>query len=123
MAGVAPDALTSWDLHATATPGDYLEVENLRGVVPESVLVTARKGTFGHGMGAGGGWELTAQYLGYMRGELFPTPLHAAELHPAIARLHQLFVFDKGCHVKPGPAGKLSMGVGGVNACVISKPL
>ena len=123
LAGVTPEALTSWDLHATATPGDYLEVENLRDIVPESVLVTARKGTFGHGMGVGGGWELTAQYLGHMRGELFPTPLHPAELHPAIARVHKLFVFDKGCHVKPGPAGKLSMGVGGVNACVISKPL
>ena len=41
------------DLHATATPGDYLEMETLRSVLPETVLVTARKGTFGHGMGAG----------------------------------------------------------------------
>jgi 3-oxoacyl-(acyl-carrier-protein) synthase len=115
--------LTSWDLHATATPGDYLEVENLREVLPESVLVTARKGTFGHGMGAGGGWELTAQYLGFMRGRLHPTPLTEAELHPSIAELHRLFVFDEAVEVRPGPAGKLSMGVGGVNACVISKPL
>ncbi len=122
-AGVTPDQLTSWDLHATATPGDYLEVENMRDVVPESVLVTARKGTFGHGMGAGGGWELTAQYLGYMRGRLFPTPLAADELHPSIREVHKLFVFDKACAVKAGPAGKLSMGVGGVNACVISRPL
>ena len=38
-------------------------MEILRSVLPGSVLVTARKGTFGHGMGAGGGWELTAQYL------------------------------------------------------------
>ncbi len=48
-----PDEIASWDLHATATPGDYQEVENLRDVLPESVLVTARKGTFGHGMGGG----------------------------------------------------------------------
>ncbi|HEX9754930.1 MAG TPA: beta-ketoacyl synthase N-terminal-like domain-containing protein [Gemmatimonadales bacterium] len=122
-AGVSVDELSSWDLHATATPGDYLEVENLRDVVPASVLVTARKGTFGHGMGAGGGWELTAQYLGYMRGKLYPTPLAESQLHPAIAGVHRLFVFDKACRVKPGPAGKLSMGVGGVNACVISRPL
>lgn len=122
-AGVAPSALTSWDLHATATPGDYMEVDNLREVVPDSVLVTARKGTFGHGMGVGGGWELTAQYLGYMRGALYPTPLAKEELHPSIAGRHRLFVFDRECKVRPGPAGKLSMGVGGVNACVISRPL
>ena len=115
--------VTSWDLHATATPGDYLEVENLRDVLPKSVLVTARKGTFGHGMAAGGGWELTAQYLGFMRGRLHPTPLTEAELHPSIAELHRLFVFDEAVEVRPGLAGKLSMGVGGVNACVISKPL
>jgi 3-oxoacyl-[acyl-carrier-protein] synthase II len=121
-AGVAPSDFGSWDLHATATPGDYLEVDTLRQIVPGSVLVTARKGTFGHGMSAGGGWELTAQYLGYERGELFPTPLARAELHPEIARLHELYVFDEAVPAPPGPAGKLSMGIGGVNACVISRP-
>jgi 3-oxoacyl-(acyl-carrier-protein) synthase len=122
-AQVRPDELVSWDLHATATPGDYLEVENLRAVVPESVLVTARKGTFGHGMGVGGGWELTAQYLGAARGTIFPTPLAEGELHPAIRTLHQLFAFDQACQVRPGPMGKLSMGVGGVNSCVVSRPI
>jgi hypothetical protein len=32
-------------------------------------------------------------------------------------------VFDQECKVRPGPMGKLSMGVGGVNACVVSRPL
>ena len=122
-AGVSPEELSSWDLHATATPGDYVEVETLHLQVPDSILVSARKGTFGHGMGTGGGWELTAQYLGYMRGKLYPTPLAEEELHPAIAGLHRCFVFDRACKLRPGPAGKLSMGVGGVNACVISRPL
>ena len=121
-ADVAPDQVTSWDLHATATPGDYLEVETLRDVVPSSVLVTARKGTFGHGMSGGGGWELTAQYLGYERGKLFPTPLPAEDLHPEIARLHNLFVFDRAAAAPEGVAGKLSMGIGGINACVLSRP-
>src|SRR6185295_4197211 len=49
--------LGSWDMHATATPGDFQELENLQTVIPSEVLVTARKGTFGHGMGVGGGWE------------------------------------------------------------------
>jgi 3-oxoacyl-[acyl-carrier-protein] synthase II len=132
MAGVAPcacaagaegqDAIGSWDLHATATPGDYLELLTLRQVVPGSVLVTARKGTFGHGMGAGGGWELTAQYLGYERGRLYPTPLTPGEVNREIAALHDVFVFDRAEPVPPGLAGKLSMGIGGINACVVSRP-
>lgn len=119
---IDPDGVVSWDLHATATPGDYKEVETLRAVLPESVLVTARKGTFGHGMSAGGGWELTAQYLGYERGELFPTPLRPDELNQEIAGVHDRFVFDTGCPAPAGTVGKLSMGIGGVNACVLSRP-
>jgi 3-oxoacyl-(acyl-carrier-protein) synthase len=121
-AGVRPQEITSWDLHATATPGDFREIETLRGVVSDDVVVTARKGTFGHGMSAGGGWELTAQYLGYERGQLYPTPLRQEELNPEIARLHDLYVFDAACRVEQGVAGKLSMGIGGINACVISRP-
>ncbi len=122
ISGVRPDELSSWDLHATATPGDYKEVATLRGVVPDSVLVTARKGTFGHGMSAGGGWELTAQYLGYERGRHYPTPLAGGELNPSIAAVHDLFLYDEPCAASRGPAGKLSMGIGGINACVISRP-
>ncbi len=121
-AGIQPDEIGTWDLHATATPGDYQEVHNLRSIVPDSVLVTARKGTFGHGMSASGGWELTAQYLGYERGEIFPTPLSEKELNQQIAALHETFVCDKAVPAPDAPAGKLSMGVGGINACVISRP-
>lgn len=120
--GVRPDQIETWDLHATATPGDYQEVHNLRSILPDSVLVTARKGTFGHGMSASGGWELTAQYLGYERGELFPTPLAREELNRQISALHENFVCDQSVAAPAGPAGKLSMGVGGINACVISRP-
>jgi hypothetical protein len=73
-------------------------------------------------MGAGGGWELTAQYLGYQRGRLFPTPLSRGELNPQIAAVHDRFVFEEERAAPPGFAGKLSMGVGGINACVISRP-
>jgi 3-oxoacyl-(acyl-carrier-protein) synthase len=121
--GIRPEDLATWDLHATATPGDYREVETLRGMVPDSVVVTARKGTFGHGMSAGGGWELTAQYLGFERGHLYPTPLRPSELNREIAGIHDLYVFDEPCPAKKGVAGKLSMGIGGINACVISRPL
>jgi 3-oxoacyl-(acyl-carrier-protein) synthase len=120
--GLRPEDLATWDLHATATPGDYREVETLRGVVPDSVVVTARKGTFGHGMSAGGGWELTAQYLGFERGRLFPTPLRRGELNREIEKVHDLYVFDEPCAANQGVAGKLSMGIGGINACVLSRP-
>src|SRR5690606_34115338 len=33
--GVSLEQIGSWDLHATATPGDFQEVENLRHVLPE----------------------------------------------------------------------------------------
>ena len=118
-----PGDIGSWDLHATATPGDFLEIDTLGTQVPKSVLVTARKGTFGHGMSAGGGWELTAQYLGYQRGTLYPTPLSRDELNASIAAIRDHFVYDQGCTAPAGLAGKLSMGVGGINACVLSRPL
>lgn len=120
--GATVGEIATWDLHATATPGDFNEVEMVRDLMPESVLVTARKGTFGHGMAAGGGWELTAQYLGQERKKLFPTPLAAGELNEQIAGVHRNFVFDCDQPAPEGLAGKLSMGVGGVNACVISRP-
>lgn len=122
-AGAGPSDISTWDLHATATPGDYAEMTTLRSMFPDSLLVTARKGTFGHGMSAGGGWELTAQYLGYAEGHLFPTPLAREELNATIGSMHQNFVFKTACDIPPGLTGKLSMGIGGINACVISRPL
>jgi 3-oxoacyl-[acyl-carrier-protein] synthase II len=122
-AHATPQQIATWDLHATATPGDYAEISTLRTMLPETVMVTARKGTFGHGMSAGGGWELTAQYLGYASGHLFPTLLTEQTLNPAIAGIHGQFVFADSCVTAEGLAGKLSSGIGGINACVISRPL
>ena len=114
--------IQTWDLHATATPGDYSEMKTISTMFSRTVLATARKGTFGHGMSAGGGWELTAQYLGYERGRLFPTPIRSNEINPSIAELHESFVLESSCEAPDGLAGKMSMGIGGVNACVISQP-
>jgi 3-oxoacyl-[acyl-carrier-protein] synthase II len=122
-ADAKPEGVASWDLHATATPGDFSEIATFRSIFPELVVIAARKGTFGHGMSAGGGWELTAQYLGYEQGRLFPTPLKQDELNASIRQVHDRFVFEAGCEVPAGLAGKLSMGIGGINACVISRPL
>ena len=122
QAGSDASETGTWDLHATATPGDFLEVETARKILPAEVIFSARKGTFGHGMGASGGWELLAQYLGYEHGALVPTPLSRAELNPEIAKVHDHFVEDAAQDLPGGLAGKLSMGVGGVNACVVSRP-
>ena len=121
-AGVEAESLGSWDLHATATPGDHQEVQNLKGILPAEAPLTARKGTFGHGMGAAGGWELTAQYLGYEKGKLYPTPVTEEEIHPSIKALGHHLVMDSAVSFPDKPVGKLSMGVGGLNACVISRP-
>lgn len=122
LAKINPDDVTLWDMHATATPGDYSEIETLHQAVSQHVLITARKGTFGHGMSAGGGWELTAQYLGYEEGMVFPTALKQNELNSEIGHKHQNFVFDTGCQTPKGIAGKMSTGVGGINACVLARP-
>lgn len=111
----------TWDLHATATPGDQQEVETLLNVFPDSLAVTAHKGIFGHGMAASGGWELTAQYLGLMKGKLDPTPLTVETINTDIEAAPYEYVYDEPRDAPAGYAGKLSMGIGGINACVISR--
>ncbi|MDQ3280952.1 MAG: beta-ketoacyl synthase [Acidobacteriota bacterium] len=114
--------VTTWDMHATATPGDATEIENSLELLPADVIFTARKGTFGHGMSVGGGWELTAQHLGMSRGQLYPMPLTEGELHADVKVHSATFVDRQGREVPRGYCGKLSMGVGGINSCVISRP-
>ncbi len=114
--------VTTWDMHATATPGDATEIENSLEMLHPDVIFTARKGTFGHGMSVGGGWELTAQHLGMAKGKLFPVPLTEGELHADVKVHSAKFVHADGCSVADGYSGKLSMGIGGVNSCVISRP-
>ncbi|HUF18733.1 MAG TPA: beta-ketoacyl synthase N-terminal-like domain-containing protein [Thermoanaerobaculia bacterium] len=117
-----PSQISNWDMHATATPGDASEIEHSLEILPHDVLFTARKGTFGHGMSVGGGWELTAQHLGMSNGSLFPTVLAEGELH-ADVKLHEAkFVHETRCTIKGGYSGKMSMGIGGINSCVISRP-
>ncbi|HEX8620028.1 MAG TPA: beta-ketoacyl synthase N-terminal-like domain-containing protein [Thermoanaerobaculia bacterium] len=114
--------VTTWDMHATATPGDATEIENSLELLHPDVIFTARKGTFGHGMSVGGGWELTAQHMGMSRGKLYPVPLTEGELHADVKVHSQNFVDRNGREVRAGYSGKLSMGVGGINSCVISRP-
>jgi len=122
MEEVKAGDVTTWDMHATATPGDATEIAHSLELLHPDVIFTARKGTFGHGMSVGGGWELTAQHLGMAKGRLYPMTLTEGELH-ADVRVHQAkFVPAQGCEVDRGYSGKLSMGVGGINSCVISRP-
>jgi 3-oxoacyl-(acyl-carrier-protein) synthase len=114
--------VTTWDMHATATPGDATEIENSLELLHPDVIFTARKGTFGHGMSVGGGWELTAQHMGMAKGKLYPMPLTEGELHADVKVHSANFVDRNGREVSGGYSGKLSMGVGGINSCVISRP-
>jgi 3-oxoacyl-[acyl-carrier-protein] synthase II len=119
---VQASEVRTWDMHATATPGDATEIENSLELLHPDVIFTARKGTFGHGMSVGGGWELTAQHMGVARGKLFPMPLTEGELHADVKVHSAQFVDHQGRDIAPGYSGKLSMGVGGINSCVISRP-
>jgi 3-oxoacyl-(acyl-carrier-protein) synthase len=115
--------VTTWDMHATATPGDATEIQNSLEMLHPDVIFTARKGTFGHGMSVGGGWELTAQHLGMSKGKLYPMELTEGDLHPDVKLHAAKFVPAAGCAISDGGfTGKLSMGVGGINSCVISRP-
>jgi hypothetical protein len=120
-AGVTGKDLSTWDLHATATPGDWLEVSTARELLPATTSMTARKGSFGHGMSVGGAWELMAQHLGAEEGIVYPTVLSRGELNPLISELHEEFVFDEPVEFTGPFAGKINMGVGGINSCVISR--
>lgn len=122
LVNIDPAEISNWDMHATATPGDASEIEHSLELLHRDVLFTARKGTFGHGMSVGGGWELTAQHLGITKGTLYPTVITEGELH-ADVRLHEArFVHETACAVTRGYSGKMSMGIGGINSCVISRP-
>lgn len=115
--------VTTWDMHATATPGDATEIQTSLELLHPEVIFTARKGTFGHGMSVGGGWELTAQHLGMAKGRLYPMALTEGDLHADVKVHGARFVQSGGREMKDGGyTGKLSMGVGGINSCVISRP-
>jgi 3-oxoacyl-(acyl-carrier-protein) synthase len=120
-ADVAAEEVATWDMHATATPGDWTELQNTLSVVPGTTRLTARKGSFGHGMSVCGGWELTAQHMGFARGLLHPVDLAESELHPKIRPHHEALTRHEVASLNGRVAGKLNMGVGGVNACVISR--
>ncbi len=122
MKGVQSADVTTWDMHATAAPGDATEIAHSLELLNPDVIFTARKGTFGHGMSVGGGWELTAQHLGMAKGRLYPMALTEGELHADVKVHTAKFVQADGCEVPSGYSGKLSMGVGGINSCVISRP-
>jgi len=55
MEEVKASDVTTWDMHATATPGDATEIAHSLELLHPDVIFTARKGTFGHGMSVGGG--------------------------------------------------------------------
>lgn len=123
MEGLSAEQIATWDMHATATPGDATEIQHSLELLHPDVVFTARKGTFGHGMSVGGGWELTAQHLGMSKGKLYPMLLTDGELHADVVMHDARFVHNEGCGVDSSAySGKLSMGIGGINSCVISRP-
>jgi 3-oxoacyl-(acyl-carrier-protein) synthase len=120
-AGSSPEEVATWDMHATATPGDWTELQNALSVFPGTTRLTARKGAFGHGMSVCGGWELTAQHMGFAKGVLHPVDLEEDEIHPQMREYGESLVRHELEEIEGRVAGKMNMGIGGVNACVISR--
>jgi 3-oxoacyl-[acyl-carrier-protein] synthase II len=120
-AGVSADEVATWDMHATATPGDWTELQSAMAVFQGNTRFTARKGTFGHGMSVCGGWELTAQHMGVANGRLMPVDLETDEIHDQIRPYHHCLVTHDTDADRGSVAGKINMGIGGINACVICR--
>jgi 3-oxoacyl-[acyl-carrier-protein] synthase II len=127
QAGITPQDVHTWDMHATGTPGDWSEfklIENL----PSTTVITARKGIFGHGMSTCGGWELTAQLFSTRKNgttyTLTGSGISPDRVHPSIRNVGRKLATDKAVTVdapKGLVCGKLSMGIGGISSCVLSK--
>ncbi len=129
-ANITAEDISMWDMHATGTPGDWNEFMLIKGFVPESAYISARKGIFGHGMAASGAWELTAQLLGCHRlqektFELASTGIRKEDMNPKISKLNRKVIYNNATNVKLHSnepiCGKLSMGVGGISSCVVAK--
>ncbi len=121
-AGIDPNDLSVWDMHATATPGDWPEFNLTVSCFPQT-MITAQKGIFGHGMSVCGGWELTALFIALSKNSLFPTGIREEELHPIFRNYKDKIVLDSKLSFElDGYLGKINMGVGGVNTTIICKP-
>lgn len=121
QAEVSAAQIDTWDMHATATPGDWLELQNALALFSDGALYTARKGSFGHGMSVCGGWELTAQHLGMMNGQIYPVNLEEDEIHGHIRPYAKQLVRNETLPFDGRWAGKINMGVGGINGCLICR--
>lgn len=127
QAGISPQDVHTWDMHATGTPGDWSEFKLIDNL-PDSTVVTARKGIFGHGMSTCGGWELTAQLLTTRKNgktyTLTGSGIAADRVHPSIRDVGRQLATDKPVTLEAPNGlicGKLSMGIGGISSCVLSK--
>ncbi len=83
-----------------------------KGVIPSKHLFTIRKGEPAYENVKGGE---------NVKGKLMPVDLNASEMHTQMRPYHCCLV-----GTEPGPmtgdiAGKINMGVGGINACVICR--
>jgi 3-oxoacyl-(acyl-carrier-protein) synthase len=130
-AGVEPADIKTWDMHATGTPGDWSEFSVIEDFVPLDAVITARKGIFGHGMSSCGAWELTAQVFGFRKeGTSYivpPSGIPEASVHGSIIKLGRRIAMDKPVTISASKdgvvCGKLSMGIGGISSCVLTRVL
>ena len=70
------------------------------------------------------GASSTRAYVEHLaRRQVYPTTLGRDELNEQIAGEHTAFLYTDAAPADGEYAGKLSMGVGGINACIISRRL
>src|SRR4051794_11409616 len=77
MENVRASDVTTWDMHATATPGDATERKSSRGVLSPAAPCAAGRGVWGRGWALGGAGELTPKERGLSGRRLSAFPLGA----------------------------------------------
>lgn len=123
QSGIAPEAVSYVECHATGTPvGDGVELESLRSVFAgnTSLKIGAMKANTGHLMTASGMAAIIKVIMGMEKGQL-PATLQADEPLAALEQAPFRLVTKNECWESPGRriAAVNSFGIGGNNAHLI----
>jgi len=115
-AGLAADAISYVNAHATATTqGDIAESEAIYSIFGGSTPVSSLKGHMGHTMAASGALELIASLEMMQRGRLVPT-LNLEEVDPDCRPLQYL---RNVCEQRIEAIMKNNFALGGVNSSLV----
>jgi 3-oxoacyl-[acyl-carrier-protein] synthase-1 len=118
-AGIAAEAVTYINAHATSTPiGDAVEAQAIAAVFGRRPYVSSTKSMTGHEQAAAGSTEIIYTLLMMEHGFIAPT-INLEELDPQCAGINH--VANSPLEARIDIAASNSFGFGGVNTCILLK--